>query len=82
MAPSDAKPVTCAAAARSLAETIRQTTLDAAGGRTYAETELYLDAAGNPLPTRSARSATSVRMSRFRTPRRCSGCSRPRFRRP
>lgn len=57
VSPSDAKPVTCGAAARSLAEVIRQTTLDAAGGRTYAEIELYLDAAGNPTsdPERALR---------------------------
>jgi hypothetical protein len=34
--------------ARSLAEFIRQTRVDATGGRTYAEIEPYLDANGSP----------------------------------
>ena len=40
--------VTSAAAARSLAEVIREHTLEATGGRTYAETPQYLDHDGNP----------------------------------
>lgn len=36
---SDSAPVTSGTAARSLAESIRRSALDAAGGRTYAETE-------------------------------------------
>jgi hypothetical protein len=35
----DSAPVTSGAAARSLAESIRRSALEAAGGRTYAETE-------------------------------------------
>lgn len=45
--PPDA-PVTSAGAARSMAEVIRGRTLAAAGGRTYAETEAFLDGEGNP----------------------------------
>lgn len=41
-------PVTTAGGARSMAEVIRRRTIEAAGGRTYAETEQYLDADGNP----------------------------------
>lgn len=40
-------PVASGAAARSLAEVIRRRTLEAAGGRTYGETDLFLDAEGN-----------------------------------
>jgi hypothetical protein len=43
--PPDA-PVTSAAAARSLAEVIRRRTLAAAGGRTYAETDPFVDGEG------------------------------------
>lgn len=39
--------MTSGAAARSLAEAIRRNTLAAAGGRTYAETDLYVDADGS-----------------------------------
>lgn len=48
--PGDASPapVTSPARARSLAEFIRQSTVDATGGRTYAEIEPYLDANGSP----------------------------------
>jgi hypothetical protein len=48
-----APPVTDGAAARSLAEEIRRSTVDATGGRTYAETELYLDAERNPTSERA-----------------------------
>lgn len=41
-------PVRSGAAARSLAEVIRERTLAAAGGRTYSETKAYLDGEGNP----------------------------------
>jgi hypothetical protein len=41
-------PVRSAEAARSLAEVIRSRALAAAGGRTYAETEAYLGANGEP----------------------------------
>jgi hypothetical protein len=40
-------PVESASAARALAETIREQTLEATGGRTYAETEPYLAADGS-----------------------------------
>jgi len=40
--------VTSAAAARSMAELIRRNTLDATGGRTYAETEPYVGSDGRP----------------------------------
>ena len=39
--------VTGAASARSLAETIREQTLESTGGRTYAETDTYLAADGS-----------------------------------
>jgi len=42
-----------AAAARSLAETIRETTLSATEGRTYGETPSYVDADGRPTPERA-----------------------------
>lgn len=45
-------PVTSGAAARSLAEAIRRSTLEAANGRTYAETDLFLDAARRPTSDR------------------------------
>lgn len=51
--PSGARPVTSGAAARSLAELIRRSTLEDAGGRTYAETALYLDAERNPTSDRA-----------------------------
>lgn len=44
------RPVTSAAGARELAELIRRNTVESAGGRTYAETDAYLDADGNPTP--------------------------------
>jgi hypothetical protein len=51
MSTSDAKPpnapVTSAAAARSMAEVIRRRTLAATGGRTYAETDEFVDGEGN-----------------------------------
>ena len=46
--------VTSGAAARSLAEVIRRNALAAAGGRTYAETDAYLDAEGRPTSDREA----------------------------
>lgn len=49
---ADGAPLRCGAAARSLAESIRQTALDSADGRTYAETEPYLDPDGNPTSDR------------------------------
>jgi hypothetical protein len=42
------KPVTSAAAARSLAETIRSSTLGSTGGLAYSEVQPYLDASGSP----------------------------------
>lgn len=45
-------PVTGGTAARSLAEEIRRTTLESAAGRTYAETEPYLDRTGSPTSDR------------------------------
>jgi hypothetical protein len=50
--PQSARPVTCSTAARSLAELIRESTLDAAGGKTYAETDLYLGSDGNATSDR------------------------------
>ena len=44
----DGADVGTAAAARSLAERIRQNTVDATGGLTYAEVEPYVDEAGRP----------------------------------
>jgi hypothetical protein len=44
----DATPVVSAAAARSLAEAIRQSTLAATGGHTYSETPAYLGSDGEP----------------------------------
>jgi hypothetical protein len=56
VSPSDTEaasaPVTCGTSARALAEVIRRSTLEATGGRTYSETELYLDAAGEPTSDR------------------------------
>jgi len=52
VSPADEAPVVDASAARSLAEMIRRSTLDAAGGRTYAETDLYLDAGRQPTSDR------------------------------
>jgi len=46
--------VTCGSAARSLAELIRGSALESAGGRTYAETDPYLDCDGNPTSDRGA----------------------------
>lgn len=49
VSPTDANArVTSATAARALAEFIRQNTVSATGGRTYAEIDPYLDADGNP----------------------------------
>lgn len=42
------QPVTSASQARSLAEFIRRNTLDATGGRTYAEVAPYIDVEGRP----------------------------------
>ena len=50
-----ARPVTTAAAARSLAEVIRASTLEATGGRTYSEVPSYLDA--DRVPTSDASAA-------------------------
>ena len=47
-----AAPVTDASGARALAELIRQNTVDAAGGRTYTETDAYVDAEGKPTADR------------------------------
>ena len=41
-------PVTSGAAARSMAEVIRRRTVEATGGRTYAETELFVARDGGP----------------------------------
>lgn len=49
----DGKPVRSAGAARSLAETIRASTLESTEGRTYSETPSYLDAEGNPTSDRA-----------------------------
>jgi hypothetical protein len=49
----DLDDVRSASAARSLAERIRQNTLDASAGRTYAEIEPYLDETGQPTADRS-----------------------------
>ena len=48
--PLDETQVTSGAGARSLAEFIRRNTLEATGGRTYAEVDAYLDAHGRPTP--------------------------------
>lgn len=50
----DAKPVTSAATARSLAEAIRASTLESTGGHTYSETDAYVDEAGNPTSDRAS----------------------------
>jgi hypothetical protein len=50
--PAGAQPVTSGTAARSLAEVIRESTLEASRGHTYSEIELYLDADGNPTSRR------------------------------
>jgi hypothetical protein len=52
VAGSGASPVTGGAAARSLAEEIRRSTVAATGGRTYAETERFLDAQRKPTSDR------------------------------
>ena len=44
--------MTCGTAARSLAEVIRRSTLEATAGQTYAETELYIGADGRPTSNR------------------------------
>ena len=44
----EASPVVSAGAARSLAEAIRKSTLEATGGRTYSETPSYLGPDGEP----------------------------------
>ena len=46
-------PVLDAAAARSLAEVIRDTTLSSTGGTTYGETPSYVDAEGRPTADRA-----------------------------
>ena len=46
-------PVVDAAAARSLAEVIRDATLSSTGGTTYGETPSYVDAEGRPTGDRS-----------------------------
>ena len=43
-------PVADPAAARSMAEFVRESTLRSTRGRTYSETEPYVDAAGEPTP--------------------------------
>jgi len=50
---ADGKPVRGAASARALAEAIRASTLESAGGRTYSETQSYLDASGEPTSDRT-----------------------------
>ena len=47
-------PVVDAAAARSLAEVIRDATLSSTGGATYGETPSYVDAEGRPTSDRDA----------------------------
>ena len=47
-------PVTSGTAARSLAEVIRARTLAAAGGRTYSETDEFVDGDGNETPDAAA----------------------------
>jgi hypothetical protein len=56
--------VTSASRARSLAEFIRQSTVDATAGRTYSEIEPYLDASGAP----TADSANAARDERTGQP--------------
>ena len=46
--PEDARPVEGAAGARAMAELIRRSTIAATGGRTYAETDSYVDEEGKP----------------------------------
>jgi hypothetical protein len=46
------RAVASAGSARSLAEFIRRSTVDATGGRTFAEIEPYVDAAGTPTGDR------------------------------
>ena len=47
-------PVADAAAARSMAEVIRDTTLASTGGKTYGETAAYVDAEGHPTDDRES----------------------------
>lgn len=47
------RPVTSAAAARSMAEVIRANTLSATEGRTYGETAAYVDENGTPTDDRA-----------------------------
>lgn len=60
---AESAPVTSAGAARCLADFIRENTIEATGGRTYAEVEPYLDADGKPTSD-SARAATDERTGR------------------
>jgi hypothetical protein len=56
----DSTPVIDAAAARSMAEVIRENTLTATGGKTYGETPAYVDAEGRPTPERAAAAADAL----------------------
>ena len=62
--PNGRAEVTSAGRARSLADFIRQSTVDATAGRTYAEIEPYLDAGGAP----TADSASAARDDRTGQP--------------
>ena len=53
-------PVVDAAAARSLAETIREATLRATEGRTYGETPSYVDVEGRPTSDRALAATDSL----------------------
>jgi hypothetical protein len=72
-------PVMSPRRARSLAEFIRQTRVDATGGRTYAEIEPYLDASGSPPGTLRRPRRTRELGSCFPIQRLRSGSSRRRF---
>jgi hypothetical protein len=61
-------PVADAAAARSLAEVIRETTLSSTGGMTYGETPSYLDAEGRPTGDRSLAALDPVTGEPVRNP--------------
>ena len=62
--PNGRAEVTSAGRARSLADFVRQSTVDATAGRTYAEIEPYLDAGGAP----TADSASAARDDRTGQP--------------
>ena len=73
----DASPVVSAGAARSLAEAIRMSTLEATGGRAYSETPSYLGPDGEPTNESALALMTTPPGSRSTTRTSGSGCRRP-----